>query len=69
MAERTYYGGQAVIEGVMMRGQKTMVTVVRHPRGDLVMDIKSLSALYTGRLRRTPFLRGFVVSCRSVVRP
>ncbi len=61
MTEKTYYGGQAVIEGVMMRGKKTMVTVVRHPSGRLVMDTRPLSALYTGRMRKTPLLRGIVV--------
>ncbi len=61
MAERTYYGGQAVIEGVMMRGQKTMVTVVRRSSGDLVMNTWPLSAFYTGRIRKTPLLRGIVV--------
>ncbi len=61
MAERTYYGGQAVIEGVMMRGKKTMVTVVRHPGGSMVMNTRLLSALYTGRLRQIPFLRGMIV--------
>ena len=30
MAQRFYYGGQAVLEGVMMRGKKTVVTAVRH---------------------------------------
>ena len=67
MAEKTYYGGQAVIEGVMMRGKKTMVTVVRHPKGNLVMNTKSLSALYTGRLRQMPFLRGIVVLIEAMV--
>lgn len=60
MTEKTYYGGQAVIEGVMMRGKKAMVTVVRHPSGSLVMNTRQLSALYTGRIRRTPLLRGIV---------
>ena len=61
MTERTYYGGQAVIEGVMMRGRKTMVTVVRHPSGSLAMDTKPLPSLYTGRLRGTPLVRGVIV--------
>jgi len=61
VAEKTYYGGQAVIEGVMMRGKKTMVTVVRHPGGHLVMDTRPLSAFYTGWLRKAPLLRGIVV--------
>jgi len=61
VTERTYYGGQAVIEGVMMRGKKTMVTVVRHPSGSLVMDARPLPALYTGRMRKAPLLRGIIV--------
>ncbi len=44
-----------------MRGKKAMVTVVRHPGGSLVMNTRPLSALYTGRIRRTPLLRGIVV--------
>ena len=67
MTERTYYGGQAVIEGVMMRGRKTMVTVVRHPNGSLVMDTRTLSALYTGRIRKTPLLRGIIVLIEAMV--
>ena len=48
MADKTYYGGQAVIEGVMMRGKKMMVTAVRHPGGGVVMNTRPLSSFYTG---------------------
>lgn len=51
----------------MMRGRKTMVTAVRRPRGELTIDIQSLSALYSGRLRRTPFVRGIIVLIESLV--
>ena len=61
MAKRFYYGGQAVIEGVMMRGEKTMVTVVRRPNGELATDIHPLAALYTGWMRKTPLIRGIIV--------
>ena len=67
MAEKIYYGGQAVMEGVMMRGQKAMVTAVRRPDGGLVTQSKTLSAIYTGRLRRTPFLRGIIVLVEALV--
>ena len=43
------YGGQAVIEGVMMRGKKAVVTVVRRPNGELATDIKPLPSIYSGR--------------------
>ena len=67
MTNKFYYGGQAVIEGVMIRGRKAAVTVVRRPRGGLAMDIKSLAAIYTGRMRRTPLIRGIIVLIEAMV--
>ena len=67
MAERFHYGGQAVIEGVMMRGKKTMVTAVRRPNGELAMDIEPLSRIYTGWMRRTPLIRGIIVLIEALV--
>ncbi|MBI4186660.1 MAG: DUF1385 domain-containing protein [Chloroflexi bacterium] len=61
MADRFYYGGQAVIEGVMMRGRKAMVTVVRRPSRELAMAAHPLAAVYTGRMRKTPLVRGIIV--------
>jgi uncharacterized protein YqhQ len=56
-----YYGGQAVIEGVMIRGPEHMAVAVRHPRGHIVTHAERLGGLYTGRARRIPFIRGVVV--------
>ncbi len=67
MAKKINYGGQAVIEGVMMRGRKASVTVVRRPGGGLAMDIKPLSSIYTSRMRRTPLIRGVVVLIEAMV--
>lgn len=67
MDKRVYYGGQAVVEGVMMRGQKAVVTAVRRPDGGLATDMQPLSAIYTGRMRKTPFLRGIVVLLEALV--
>jgi len=65
--KRFYYGGQAVIEGVMMRGQKTRVTVVRRPNGELAMDIQPLATIYTGWMRKAPLIRGIIVLIEAVV--
>lgn len=55
------YGGQAVIEGVMMRGAHSMAVAVRDPHGQIVIHEQPLNAtLYRGRIARTPFLRGLV---------
>ena len=68
MATRKFhYGGQAVIEGVMIRGEKNMVTVVRKPDGEVVVDKQPLPKAYTGRLRSTPLIRGIIVLIESLV--
>ncbi len=56
------YGGQAVMEGVMMRSRKSMAVAVRHPSGKIVIHNEPLeSPIYTSRWWRLPFLRGLVV--------
>jgi len=67
MSTRFYYGGQAVIEGVMIRGRKTMVTVVRRPCGELAVDTQPLAPIYTGRMRQTPLIRGIIVLIEALV--
>jgi hypothetical protein len=61
MKERFHYGGQAVIEGVMIRGQKAVVTVVRRPSGSLAVATQPLATMYTGWMRKAPLIRGIVV--------
>ncbi len=56
-----YYGGQAVLEGVMIRGRRLMAVAVRRPQGDIALRVESLGGLYSGALRRVPFLRGILV--------
>jgi uncharacterized protein YqhQ len=67
MMAEFHYGGQAVIEGVMMRGRRHMTTVVRRPDGELTEDTQTLPSLYTGRLRTLPLLRGIVVLIEALV--
>ena len=56
-----YYGGQAVMEGVMMRGQKHMAVAVRAPGGNIVVHQEALdSAIYRHPVMKLPFLRGLV---------
>lgn len=54
-----YYGGQAVIEGVMMRGRKTMAVGVRNQQGEIVLHEEELTAkIYTSTWGQWPFVRG-----------
>jgi uncharacterized protein YqhQ len=53
------YGGQAVIEGVMMRGRKQMAVAVRAPNGEIVVHAEPLTAaIYTKKWGQWPFIRG-----------
>ncbi len=55
----TSIGGQAVIEGVMMRGVRSMATAVRDEKGNIVVESKYLKPTQEKNfLFRTPFLRG-----------
>jgi uncharacterized protein YqhQ len=55
------YGGQAVIEGVLMRGANDFAVAVRDPEGKIVVHKQPLNkALYKGFVARTPFLRGII---------
>ena len=56
-----YYGGQAVLEGVMIRGRRLVAVAVRRPRGDIALRVETLGGVYSAALRRIPFLRGIVV--------
>ncbi len=54
------YGGQAVIEGVMMRGSQALAIAMRAPDNQIVIHTESLSGIYKSRLVKIPFLRGLV---------
>jgi len=56
------YGGQAVIEGVMMRGSRALSVAVRDPQGNIVVHTEPLDPrIYGGRLAKIPFLRGLTL--------
>ena len=55
------YGGQAVIEGVMMRGQKAFAIAMRAPDGNIVIHKEKLSSIYRSRIVKIPFLRGVIL--------
>jgi uncharacterized protein YqhQ len=55
------YGGQAVIEGVMMRGRKAMAVSVRRPDGTILTEVRPLSGIYRSAVARIPILRGVLL--------
>ena len=57
-----HYGGQAVIEGVMMRGQRYMAVAVRTPKGEIVVHSEPLaSRVRTHPVAKWPFVRGLLL--------
>jgi len=65
--KRISYGGQAVIEGVMIRGRDHYSLAVRRPSGEITTKSSKLSTLYTGRLRNIPLVRGVIVLIETLV--
>jgi len=54
------YGGQAVIEGVMMRGSQSVAIAMRAPNEEIVIHSEPLSGIYKSKIIKIPFLRGLV---------
>jgi uncharacterized protein YqhQ len=55
------YGGQALIEGVMMRGRRNCALAMRAPDGQIVTKVFPLAGIYASGLVKVPFLRGMVM--------
>ncbi len=63
-----FYGGQAVIEGVMMRGRASYAVAVRCPSGDIVVAVDALpKSLRSDALLKVPFVRGVLMLWEMLV--
>ena len=61
------YGGQAVIEGVVIRGKRTIALACRKPNGEIYRYREVLrSPLQRSRIARAPFVRGVIVLWESL---
>jgi uncharacterized protein YqhQ len=69
MAEKKKYnyGGQAIIEGVMIRGRSSVVTAVRRPGGDIAVNARPVPSMSKSWMRRTPLFRGVVILIEAMV--
>jgi len=67
-APRFAYGGQALMEGVYMRGKEAIGVAVRGPDGQIFAGQEKLdSVLHRNRFARAPFFRGVVVLYETLV--
>lgn len=61
------YGGQALIEGVMIRARTAAAIAVRAPSGEIVRRRLALPAFARHRARRVPFVRGIIILLEAIV--
>src|SRR3954462_9189976 len=62
------YGGQALIEGVLMRGRDAIAVALRHPDGEIVYATERLDAGFHGtRWSKWPLIRGLVVLYETLI--
>src|SRR6188472_2675052 len=69
MSQPNYaYGGQALMEGVLMRGRDAIAVALRHPDGRIVTATERLdSGVHGHRAAKWPFIRGLVVLYETLV--
>jgi uncharacterized protein YqhQ len=61
------YGGQAVIEGVMMRGAHSFAIAVRAPDQQIIIEQDRLESVYRSRIFKLPFIRGLILLWDALV--
>ncbi len=64
---KTSIGGQAVMEGVMMRGPKKIATAVRKHDGEIIIDEQELGKVRKGKFVKLPIIRGCVNFIDSMI--
>ena len=64
---RNSYGGQAVLEGVMIRGKEHFSVSVRSPSGQIITQIKSVPSLLSSRFKQIPFIRGIITLAETLI--
>ena len=64
-ASPTKVGGQAVLEGIMMRGAKAMAIAIRLPNNDIHLTVEPLKK--AGKWAKLPIIRGVVSFVKSLV--
>ena len=65
---KTSIGGQALIEGIVMRGPKVTAMAVRNPRGEIVVEEWETVGAKRARFFRLPFIRGIFNFVDSIFR-
>lgn len=65
--KKTSIGGQALIEGIMMKGPEKIATAVRKPDGEIEIKEKEITPLFKNKFFKLPLIRGSFVLVDSLV--
>ena len=65
--KKTSIGGQAVIEGVMMRGPEKIAVAVRKPDGEIIIDEQPLGKGRKSKITKVPIIRGCISFFDSMI--
>ncbi|MBJ2355035.1 DUF1385 domain-containing protein [Sphaerochaeta sp. S2] len=66
-SEYTSIGGQALIEGIMMRGKNKIAIVVRKPDGELEVKVDEIKENFLTKFSKLPILRGIFAFIASMI--
>ena len=66
MDQKIIYGGQAVIEGVMIRGMHIVSIAVRNPKGTISTHTVPINSWFNSFIRKIPFVRGILVMAETL---
>ena len=65
--KKHFYGGQAVIEGVMIRGMKNCVVAVRNKNHEIIINQIKLPSFTNSYFKKIPFIRGLLILVEMMV--
>ena len=67
MNNKHFYGGQAVIEGVMIRGKNNCVVAVRNNEDNIILNQIKLPSISKSYLKKIPLIRGFIILVEMMI--
>lgn len=65
--KKTSIGGQALIEGIMMRGPHKIATAVRKPDGEITVKTQDIKPIFKSKILKLPLIRGSVALIEAML--
>lgn len=65
--KKTNIGGQALIEGIMMKGPHKLATAVRKPDGEIEVKTSEVSSIFQNKFFKLPLIRGSFILINAMI--